>query len=203
MPFWMLLGLFAAIAAAATPAAASAPSMMPPGAEARLVELVNAYRQANGLPPVPLSPALSDVAAAHAADMAARADGGASNDLGTDRRGARCTLHSWSARGRWTPVCYTEDHAQAEAMWNKPREITGGAYAGDGYEIAFWQPGMATPEMALLGWKASAAHNAMILEAGMWKASRWQAMGVGVSGHYAFIWFGKEPDQATTRMAKR
>lgn len=197
MPLWLLLGL-------AGPSAPMPPvAVLPQAAEARLAELVNAYRRANGLPAVPLSPALSRVAVTHAADMATRRDGGATNDLGTDRRGARCTMHSWSARGRWQPMCYTADHAAAPAMWNKPREITGGSYTGDGFEIAFWHSTAASPEQALEGWRTSAAHDAMIREKGAWKGARWQAMGVGMSGHYAFVWFGKEPDRAKVQLAKR
>lgn len=201
MPFPLLLGLAGPIAAT-TPVAAPV-AAAPAGVEQRLADMVNAYRQAHGLPRVPFSPALTRVAVSHARDMAARADGGASNDLGTDERGARCTLHSWSAVGRWQPLCYTADHARAAGMWNKPREITGGAYPGDGYEIAYWHSEAVTPEQALEGWRTSAVHDAMIREAGMWKGSRWQAMGVGIAGHYAFIWFGKEPDRAEVLMAKR
>lgn len=197
MPLWLLLGL-------AGPSAPMPVNNAPPqAAEARLAGLVNAYRRANGLAPVPLSPALTRVAASHAADMAARPDRGATEDFGTDGRGARCTLHSWSARGRWTPVCYTADHARARGMWNKPREITGGAYRGDGFEIAYWRSDAATPEQAMAGWQASPVHDAMIRETGMWKGTRWQAMGVGLAGHYAFIWFGKEPDRTSVQLARR
>lgn len=197
MPLWLLLGL----------SGLSAPMPVnnapPQAAEARLAELVNAYRRANGLAPVPLSPALTRVAASHATDMASRPDGGATGDLGIDRQGARCTMHSWSAHGRWTPVCYTADHVRAQAMWNKPREITRGAYSGDGFEIAYWRSDAATPEQAMASWRTSAAHDAMIRETGMWKGARWQAMGVGLAGHYAFIWFGKEPDRTSVQMARR
>ena len=77
-------------------------------------------------------------------------------------------------------------------------EISGGAYAGNGYEIAMWSSGGAvTAATAVAGWQASDAHNAVIAERSVWANARWQAMGVGVHGGYAVVWFGKEPD--TTR----
>lgn len=195
MPFWILAGLLGPIAPVPPASAPASLAVQPPTAEEQLVRLVNGYRQAHGLPPVALSPALTRVAAAHAADMAARPDGGAGNDLGTDFAGARCTSHSWSAGGRWTPVCYTADHARAEGMWNKPREITGGQYDGDGYEIVFWHSAAATPGAALASWQLSAAHDSVIRETGGWRDAQWRAMGVGIVGHYAFLWFGKEADR--------
>ena len=38
-------------------------------------------------------------------------------------------------------MCYTADHANASGMWDKPREITGNAYGGNGFEIAYWSLG--------------------------------------------------------------
>jgi len=44
--------------------------------------------------------------------------------------GGSCNLHSWSdARpDLWVGMCYTSDHANADLMWSKPSEITGGIY---------------------------------------------------------------------------
>lgn len=78
-------------------------------------------------------------------------------------------------------------------MWNKPREITGGRYTGDGFEISAWGRNQ-TPEQLLDGWKKSPDHKAVILNLGDWKDSRWQAIGAAVSSNYAHVWFGKEPD---------
>jgi hypothetical protein len=81
-------------------------------------------------------------------------------------------------------------------MWSKPREITGGAYAGNGYEIAAGEAGFPmTPAIALQMWQASSAHNAVILQLGIWKQP-WSSMGVGLYGGYAVVWFGREPDRA-------
>jgi hypothetical protein len=102
--------------------------------------------------------------------------------------------HSWSSRGNWTPVCFTLDGRYAQAMYDKPREITRGSYRGDGIEIAAWSSMGITPEFALELWQDSRAHDQVILEKGAWRGSDWKAMGVALGGNFAFIWFGKEPD---------
>ena len=158
--------------------------------EAQLARMVNEYRADNGLPPVPYSPSLSTVARAHVRDlMENRPD----NATGFGR--GPCNMHSWSRAGRWTPVCYTRDHVRASAMWNKPREIT--RYPGNGYEVAYWQSGRITPEVAFYGLQDSRAHDDVLVEDGPWRGANWQAMGVGIYGSYAVIWFGKERDRAT------
>jgi hypothetical protein len=168
--------------------------------EAELARLVNRYRADVGLPPVPLSRSLGAVAEAHVRDLMEHHP-----DSATGFGSGRCNMHSWSSAGRWTPVCYTPDHARASAMWSKPREITRGAYTGNGYEIAYWYGGRITPEIALYGWQDSPAHNDLIVEDGQWRGADWQAMGVGIYGSYAVVWFGKEPDRAgrPSRMAQR
>jgi hypothetical protein len=79
-------------------------------------------------------------------------------------------------------------------MWSKPREITRGAYPGNGYEISAgrWGAPM-TAAAALSQWQGSAAHNQVILQKGIW-TEPWRAMGIGIEGGYAVIWFGREPD---------
>lgn len=162
---------------------------------AALAELVNAYRVKNGLPPVPLSPLLNKVAEAHVADMASLPEGGLSVLETTDpETGQECSPHSWSAKGSWTPVCYTADGRHALAMYSKPREITGGAYSAIGFEIASFDTIAITPAIAIETWQKSPGHRTVILEQGAWDGSNWQAMGVGIGGHFAFVWFGKEPD---------
>lgn len=179
----------------ALPVLAAAPASDPAAdrvAEAQLAEQVNAYRRSLGLSAVSVSPALTKVAEAHAINFMLFGDG---LDFGKDGRGMACNLHSWAAGGPWRPFCYTDDHRYSDSMWNKPREVTGGIYAGNGYEIAFWSGGTATAENALASWKSSPGHNAVITESGAFKDMHFQAMGVGVYGHVAFIWFGTEPDK--------
>jgi len=160
-----------------------------------LARIVNQYRARNGLPAVPLSPLLTKVAEAHVRDMAAQADGGLGVFERTDpKTGLECGPHSWSKGGNWTPVCYTGDGRYALAMYAKPREITGGAYSADGFEIAAWDTIAITPAVALEAWQMSPAHDDVILERRGWEGSHWQAMGVAIGGHFAYIWFGKARD---------
>lgn len=161
----------------------------------RIASLINAYRSEHNLPPIPYSESLTRVAEAHAMDMVGAPDGGASGSYGQDARGLPCNSHSWSNRGAWTPVCYTSDHRYAGGMWNKPREIAP-LYPFPGFEVGYWTSGAVDPAQALSTWRSSASHNAVILGQGIWAAAPWRAMGVGVAGHHAFVWFGREPDPA-------
>ena len=191
-----MIGLIAfAAASAAYPVALS---HQPYSDEAELARMINDYRAQEGLPPVPVSRSLNAVAEAHVRDLMEHRPDSAT----AFGRGA-CNMHSWSSAGSWKPVCYTSDHARAAAMWSKPREITRGAYPGNGYEIAYWWSGRITPEIALSGWEDSRPHNALIVEDGPWRGADWQAMGIGIDGNYAVVWFGKEPDGPPARMAGR
>jgi hypothetical protein len=148
--------------------------------EQRLYRLIMEYRDSKGLPPIPLSPNLSFVAKTHVRDLRAHPPTG------------KCNFHSWSNDGPWTPCCYTSDHARAQCMWDKPRELT--RYPGNGYEIASWSSAQNTPESALSGWKGSPLHNAVIVNSGTWARIKWRAVGVGIYGSYAVVWFGEESD---------
>ncbi len=151
--------------------------------ERELYELINAYRVENGLPEVPLSYSLTMVARAHVDDL---------NDHSSEIViPGECNLHSWSDHGPWTGCCYDPDHTQAACMWNKPSELTN--YNGEGFEISYWTSGSAFPEAALNSWRGSPGHNAVILNEGTWSVP-WLAMGVGIDGNYAHVWFGRFPD---------
>ncbi|RDV36763.1 hypothetical protein DV096_16890 [Bradymonadaceae bacterium TMQ3] len=147
-----------------------------------LYELIMAYRVENGLPEIPLSPSLSAVADAHVADL----------NEHPETTDGECNLHSWSDQGSWTACCYTPDHAEASCMWDKPRELSD--YPGNGYEISAMSTSM-TPESALLLWQESPDHNAVLLNEDDWSTA-WGAIGVGIAGQYAHIWFGHEADPA-------
>lgn len=191
-----MIGLVALVAAAgAYPAALSHP---PYSDEAALARMINDYRAREGLPAVPVSRSLNAVADAHVRDLMENRP-----DSATAFGHRSCNMHSWSSAGPWKPVCYTRDHARATAMWSKPREITRGAYPGNGFEIAYWWSGRITPEIALYGWQDSPSHNDLIVEEGPWRGADWQAMGIGIAGNYAVIWFGKEPDSPPQRVARR
>lgn len=157
--------------------------------EATLVALVNQYRQQNGLPAVAASFSLSSVGQWHVWDLEVN-----------DPSGGNCNLHSWSAARPvlWQPMCYTADHAQAAQMWNKPRQITGNVYNSNGYENAAWHSNAITAAGALQQWQNSPGHNQVILNQGAWAGQTWRAMGVGVSQHFAVLWFGTLTDPLGT-----
>ncbi len=170
------------------------------GVERQIGDEVNAYRASVGLPAVPFSPSLAAVAHAHVLDLAANRP-----DMQTAQDGRACSLHSWSSRGEWSPVCWTGSPQDAARMWSKPREITHGFYTGNGYEIAFGPaPGTGdgrpvTSAAALDGWRGSPLHNAVVLERGVWAGRRWRAMGVGALGGFAVVWFGDTPEPSRGR----
>lgn len=154
---------------------------LPDAQGAELANRINAYRQSQGLPPVPRSRALGFVAQAHVRDLEQNHP-----DSGT------CNMHSWSRSSVWTGCCYTPDHAHASCMWQKPRELVG--FGGNGYEVATGGGGPMTPAGAVTSWQGSAAHNAVILSQGMWSTKPWRAMGTAVYGSHAVAWFAEESD---------
>ncbi|MCE3283013.1 MAG: S-layer protein [Chitinophagaceae bacterium] len=150
--------------------------------ESKLYKLIMNYRKEKGLPEIPLSKSLTTVAKAHTKDLKAN------YTFGSD-----CNLHSWSPKGTWTPCCYTDDHAQAKNMWNKPGELT--SYKGNGYEIAHGgKDYKATAQTAFEAWKSSKGHNAVILNEDIWK-KEWKAIGISIEGGFAMVWFGNETDE--------
>ncbi len=156
--------------------------------ETELYKLINEYRSQKGLPAIKLSASLSYVARTHAKDQAENF-----------KDGKRCNMHSWSDKGSWTTCCYTPDHKKAKCMWNKPRELTN--YPGDGFEISYFStyPYATAEDYAkdiLEGWKKSTGHNDVIINKSIWKDMKWQAIGIGIYGDYANVWFGAEEDSA-------
>jgi hypothetical protein len=147
--------------------------------EQKLHSLINEYRKKHKLPTIPFSKSLSFVAKEHARDL----------HLNHPDKG-NCNMHSWSSKGKWTSCCYTADHKKASCMWNKPSELT--SYKSNGYEIACM--GVNTAERALECWKGSPGHNDVILNNAPWKNMKWNAMGVGIHGEYAMVWFGTIAD---------
>jgi uncharacterized protein YkwD len=149
--------------------------------EKELYDLMMSYRAELDLDPIPLSVSLTVVAQTHSKDLF-------ENKPVT----SECNMHSWSDKGEWTSCCYTSDHAQAACMWNKPRELTN--YTGNGYEIAAGSTASnITPQNALNLWKGSPGHNNVITNSGSW-TKEWKAIGFGMVGGYATVWFGREED---------
>jgi uncharacterized protein YkwD len=146
--------------------------------ERKLYQLLMQYRKQHGLPAIPLSPSLTKVAQWHAKDLQQN-----NPDTGM------CNLHSWSNKGHWEPCCYTEDHAQANCMWQKPAALT--AYRHTGFEIAYViSSGKVRAAHALASWKNSEGHNQVIINKGTWQRT-WRAIGIGIVGRYAVVWFGE------------
>jgi hypothetical protein len=157
-------------------------------AELQLYKDINEYRRQKGLPEVKLSVSLCYVARTHAKDQTENF-----------KNGGRCNMHSWSDKGKWSSCCYTPDHKKGQCMWDKPRELTN--YQGDGYEISFWSnfESVTIADQAkdiLDGWKRSPGHNDVIINRNIWKAVKWNAIGVGIYNEYADVWFGEETDDA-------
>lgn len=167
------------------------------GDELKLYNLINKYRQQNGLDEIALSKNLCYVAKLHVSDL---------NYNRPDT--AECNLHSWSDQGHWAECCYGRKKFNNTCMTSKPRELTD--YPGMGYEIAFWESVDAVPEIVLDLWKSASASDDLILNHDIWKDKSWNAFGVGMLGGYAVVWFGAEPDEeqgvkvcATGKMAGR
>lgn len=151
-----------------------------------LVQVINDFRVAKGLPAIPVSRSLTIIAQKHVEDL----------ERNAPATGA-CILHSWSDKGPWTPCCYTEDNSQAHCMWDKPREITHRVYDSNGYEIAMgMRGGRVTTQGALEAWRGSPAHLAVVLNEGPWARLNWKSVGAAISDHYAVVWFGEEEDPA-------
>jgi len=105
-------------------------------------------------------------------------------------------MHSWSSHGTWTAGCYDPDAPNGTLMWYKPREITD--YNGYGYEISYRHSAEATPSGEMNTWinEEPSSHLDVILERNIWTDHPWKAMGVGIDGNYAVVWFGEEEDSA-------
>jgi uncharacterized protein YkwD len=144
----------------------------------KLAALINQYRVSQGLAKIPVSRKLSKVAQLHVEDLR----------LNRPDRSPGCNSHSWSAKAMAKPCCYTEDHAQGSCMWSKPRELAN--YNGPGYEIAFGPYGNINAENSMAAWKKSPGHESVIVNHGIWRNQKWNAMGVGINGEYAVVWFG-------------
>lgn len=149
--------------------------------EKKLYQLIMQYRKSKKLPSIPLSNALTQVAQTHAQDLAKN----------NPNKKPKCNMHSWSNSDQWSGCCYTNNHAKASCMWDKPRELT--TYPGNGYEIAA-QSTILSPQEALNLWKKSTGHNNVIINKDIWKKVQWKSIGIGINGQYATVWFGKEDD---------
>lgn len=160
--------------------------------EKELIKLVNDYREQHGKKRLKVSKSLMKVARTHINDLNMNFD---INNPPVDARGIKGNMHSWSNKGNWTPVIYTDDHKYDKLTKIKPKEITG--YNQPGYEVVTSDL-MITPQRALESWKNSKGHNDTILSQNGWDPTPEEAqqgftglsnMGVAINGEYACIWF--------------
>lgn len=157
--------------------------------ELKLYDLLMTYRKSKNLPAIPLSKSLTYVAQEHCKDLSVNK---------VDSKPG-CNAHSWSDKGKWTSCCYTADHAKAECMWNKPRELTN--YEDNGFEIAcgssedIYKDFVMTADYAFESWKKSIHHNNVIINADIWKDHKWNAIGIGIYNGFAVVWFGDSVDK--------
>ena len=164
--------------------------------EKELIKLVNDYREQHGKKRLKVSKSLMKVARTHINDLNMNFD---MDNPPVDSRGIKGNMHSWSDKGNWTPVVYTEDHKYSHLMHNKPKEITG--YNQTGVEVAV-NGFMITPQRALKSWKNSPGHNDVILSQNGWKDPSPELiesgftglanMGVAINGDYACVWFSHD-----------
>ncbi|TVQ23367.1 MAG: CAP domain-containing protein [Spirochaetaceae bacterium] len=149
--------------------------------EQLLYDLIMEYRREHDLPEIPLSRSLTFVAQVHARDTA------------YNEFPPHCNGHSWSDNGPWQGGCYTADHANAPLMWEKPQELT--PYPGSGFEISCSSYSIdATANRCLAAWQTSPGHDQVIRNAGPWSQMDWNAIGIGMYGTEAHVWFGSETD---------
>lgn len=156
--------------------------------ELQLYHEIMAYRASLGLAAIPLSRGLTITAGRHVVDTRENIwAAGVTLPAGT-------SLHSWSN------AYYYADNRNASVMWDAPQRVKSG-YAGAGYEIS--AAGFATTALALEGWKASASHNAILAETGIWAGVELLAIGIGVDtsagagiyrGRIFHVWFGEVAD---------
>jgi hypothetical protein len=141
--------------------------------ERKLYLLLNDYRKEKNLPPVALSKSLSYVAHMHMVDLFEK--------VGQLSHG-------------WSTCAYNAKNSKTwPCMWLKPAEMT--SYKAYGYECVYSiSSGKAMAWDALAEWKKSTPHNNVIINKGIWADKKWLAVGVGIYGNYAAVWFGDEAD---------
>ncbi len=152
--------------------------------ESKLYGLINEYRKAMNLPEIPLSKSLCYVAKTHIHDLIQNKP-----DTST------CNSHSWSNKGIWSSCCFQKEKYDKLCMQSKPKQITN--YPGSAYEIIYWESEEATPDNAFNQWREISASQSLIINNKEWEEFKWNAIGIGISGGYAAIWFGEELDVET------
>lgn len=154
--------------------------------EEQLYQLINDYRAESGLSAIPLSPALTLLANRHVLDLERNLENGIDQ-----------ITHGWSD----CPYSIEEEETWP-CMWEAPQRLNTG-YPGQGYENLFGAPGdyQASALEAFESWSNSEGHKAVLLNQGAWNSREWSAIGIGIYGGYAVLWFGEEADPTDTEEA--
>ncbi|MBI9035953.1 MAG: SPOR domain-containing protein [Bacteroidales bacterium] len=146
-----------------------------------LFESFNKYRLEQDLPKLELSRALSYVANTHVKDL-----------FFNQPYKRNCSMHSWSDKGRWTPLCFDTSSPNYKGMTAKPRELT--YYRSDAYEIIFFTNIEMSMEDILKQWAALDASKDLILQKGKWAKYKWTSIGIGTFKGYSCVWLGTAKD---------
>jgi uncharacterized protein YkwD len=146
--------------------------------EMELFNAVNAYREANGQPPVRLSESLSRLGNRRTLDLV---------------QNMKMLTHSWS-NCRYD----FKDEATWPCLSGSPARLNSG-YNGKGYETIYrTSKNEVDPGLALEAWKKSDLHSSIILNKGMFAAMPWEEFGVAIDGPYATLWFGYRAGATTS-----
>ncbi len=142
-----------------------------------LFEKINTYRESQGFKALKLSRALCYVANTHVKDLYFN---------NPDRRG--CSMHSWSDKGRWKPMCFRSFDPNYKGMTAKPKELT--YYRTDAYEMIYFSNINASAEEILKQWTELETSKAMLHQEGKWKKYNWSSIGVSTFKGYTAVWLG-------------
>ncbi|KAM3533910.1 hypothetical protein MY4038_002788 [Beauveria bassiana] len=122
--------------------------------------------------------------------------------------GSACNPHSWVAtadkEAKWESCCFNIGQANTwPCMWDKPREISGGQFQGNGYEVYHGgNPNVYTAPMTAEGclnaFKKSTGHNPVLINNGTWSTMKWESVGCGMGKGQCAIWFSPEKDSAAS-----
>jgi hypothetical protein len=139
-----------------------------------LAAQINAHREDAGLPPIPVSPALTKVANRHVRDL---------------------VLNVRRLSNSWSDCAYAEGNLPTyPCMWGAPQRLKTG-YPDTAVEIAYSSSDAATAEGAFQQW-AGGRQNDLLLSRGQHAGKNWQALGVAIHHEYAVAWFGEAADPA-------
>jgi hypothetical protein len=103
-----------------------------------------------------------------------------------------CNVHSWSAKGSWSPFCYPKDETKKNSVWDKPRELT--RYPSRAYEIVYWENNPLIADTIMMVWETESYYNGFLLNSGKWAEKKWNAIGIAIFENYACAWFGEVND---------